>query len=108
MNPVLIWLLIRLYPRKWRARYGEEFEALLEDSPSSLRASANVACSAIREHIVPTQGGNMNQDSRAFGAIIRNPSALIPMARALTALAVVLGHIAMGIKPLGFLMIAPN
>jgi hypothetical protein len=28
--------LIRLYPARWRARYGEEFEALLEDSPASV------------------------------------------------------------------------
>ena len=28
----LVRLLIRLYPATWRARYGEEFEALLEDS----------------------------------------------------------------------------
>ena len=29
-------LLIRLYPARWRARYGDEFEALLEDSPASV------------------------------------------------------------------------
>ena len=27
----LLYLLARLYPRPWRARYGDEFEALLED-----------------------------------------------------------------------------
>jgi hypothetical protein len=32
MKPV-ITLLMHLYPKTWRARYGEEFEALIEDSP---------------------------------------------------------------------------
>jgi hypothetical protein len=32
MRPV-ITLLMHLYPKTWRARYGEEFEALIEDSP---------------------------------------------------------------------------
>ena len=30
MNPRLAHLLIRLYPRRWRERYGPEFEALLQ------------------------------------------------------------------------------
>ena len=25
--------LIRLYPARWRARYGDEFEAILEERP---------------------------------------------------------------------------
>ena len=33
-------------------------------------------------------------DLRSFGSIVRRPSALLPMAMSLTALAVVLGHIA--------------
>jgi hypothetical protein len=32
-------LLIRLYPARWRARYGEEFEALLEDSSAGWPAT---------------------------------------------------------------------
>ena len=31
-------LLIRLYPANWRARYGEEFKALLEESSAGFRA----------------------------------------------------------------------
>jgi len=27
------WLLIRCYPARWRARYGDEFEAILEERP---------------------------------------------------------------------------
>jgi hypothetical protein len=32
---VLVWLL-RMYPTGWRARYGDEFAALLEDAPPTL------------------------------------------------------------------------
>jgi len=37
----------------------------------------------------------MNEYQATFGTVVRQPSALIPMAMALTALAVVLGHIAL-------------
>lgn len=37
VNRMIDWL-VALYPRKWRARYGEEFRALLEAEP--LRAGA--------------------------------------------------------------------
>jgi hypothetical protein len=36
----------------------------------------------------------MNQNPRSFGAIVKHPSAFLPMAMSLTALAVVIGHIA--------------
>jgi hypothetical protein len=36
MKRLLRWL-IRLYPRAWRERYGNEFEALIEDSPPRWR-----------------------------------------------------------------------
>ena len=37
----------------------------------------------------------MDQPSNSFGAIIREPSAFLPLAMSLTALAIVLGHIAL-------------
>ncbi len=37
----------------------------------------------------------MDRDPRSFGAIVRHPSAFVPMAMSLTALALVLGHIAL-------------
>jgi hypothetical protein len=39
---------IRLYPATWRARYGEEFEALLEDSSSDWPAIFDLLKGAIR------------------------------------------------------------
>lgn len=93
MKPALARWLTRLYPRAWRDRYDAEFEALLEMNPGGLRETANVAWSAIQERIFPTQGGNMGRDPNSFRAIVRNPSALIPMAMSLTALALVIGPI---------------
>lgn len=37
----------------------------------------------------------MDQDPNSFGAIVRHPSAFLPLAMSLTALALVLSHIAM-------------
>ena len=95
MNSVLGRLLTCLYPRAWRARYGAEFRSLLEDGDGSIRTLLNVILSAVCERISPTQGGNMDRDPLSFGAVVRRPSALVPLAMSLTALAIVMGHIAM-------------
>lgn len=47
MKP-LAKFLIRLYPTNWRARYGEEFEALLEDSSSDWRVTFDLLKGAIK------------------------------------------------------------
>ena len=96
MNRVVAHLLTRLYPRDWRERYGAEFEALLEDGSGDLRTSANVVRSALSEHIFATRGGNMDQQPNSFGAMVRHPSAFLPMAMSLTALAMVLGSLVHG------------
>ena len=88
MNLVLARLLVRLYPRQWRERYGAEFEDLLLEGRGGLRASANVIWSALCERVIPTLGGNMDRDMFSFGAMVRRPSAFLPIAMSLTALAV--------------------
>ena len=93
MNPRLAHLLVCLYPRPWRERYGAEFEALLQTGRGDLRASANVVWSALHEYVFPTPGVSMNQYSVV--ALTKKPSAFLPLAMSLTALAVVLGHVAM-------------
>ena len=45
--------LIRLYPATWRARYGDEFEALLEERPLGPFDVADIALAAIDAHIRP-------------------------------------------------------
>ena len=56
MNSRLAHLLVCLYPRPWRERYGAEFEALLQTGRGDLRTSANVVWSALHEHAFPTPG----------------------------------------------------
>jgi len=41
--------LLRLYPRKWRDRYGDEFLALLQDSRPGFRVLVDVVVAAARE-----------------------------------------------------------
>jgi len=97
MNPALARLLTRLYPRPWRERYGEEFEAFLQTGHSGLRASVNVVWSALHEHIVPTQGGNVDPNPNSFRTILKHPSAFLPLAMSLTALGVLFGAAVYGI-----------
>jgi hypothetical protein len=87
--------LVRLYPRDWRERYGEEFEALLQDSRCGFRALVNVTWSALRERAVTPMsfGVVMTQYPNSILSLSRKPSAFVPMAMSLTALAVVLGSI---------------
>ena len=46
----MIRLLVALYPRKWRATFGEEFTALLEDTRLTPRAVADVVITAGKLH----------------------------------------------------------
>jgi hypothetical protein len=96
MNRVVAHLLTRLYPRDWRERYGEEFEALLQDGSGDLRTLANVVWSALGERIFPTRGGDMNQHPNSFGVLMKRPSAFLPLAMSFTALAMLLGAIVHG------------
>jgi hypothetical protein len=105
MNPRLARWLTGLYPPAWRERYGEEFEALLEAGPSDLRTLANGVWSAVHEHIHPTQGGNMNQDRNSFAALLRRPSAFLPVAMSLISLAMVLITLAIGLAHTGGVII---
>jgi hypothetical protein len=52
------WIALagRLYPRVWRERYGEEFDALLEDAPADWRQLRNVTRGALRMQL--TRGGS--------------------------------------------------
>jgi len=96
MNPRVARWLVRLYPRDWQERYGKEFESLLEDSSDSFRTIVNVLWSALGERIVPaaTLGVVMHQYPDSVLALSKKPSAFVPMAMSLTALALVLGSVA--------------
>lgn len=46
-------MLLRLYPREWRARYEQEFMALLEQDRTSILDLADVAWGALDAHMRP-------------------------------------------------------
>jgi len=70
MNPRLAHLLVRLYPRAWRERYGVEFTTLLQTGRGGVSTSADVFWSALLEHIFPLGGPKMNRVPRSLGAIL--------------------------------------
>ena len=47
MNRLARWVM-RLYPARWRRRYGEEVDALLADSGADARAVTNLAAGGVR------------------------------------------------------------
>ena len=94
MTPRFSRLLTRLYPKAWRERYGDEFEAHLENTNLGIHAIVNTAKSALFEHVSHIWRRKMDTIQPSFVAIVRRPIAFLPMAMSLAALAVVLGHIA--------------
>jgi len=53
MSARLARLALALYPLAYRRRYGEEMEALVEDTGASPRAVADLARGAVRAHLRP-------------------------------------------------------
>jgi hypothetical protein len=51
---LLLRRLIVLYPAAWRRRYGDEFAALLEQTPLTFRTLFDVGVSAVDAHLNPT------------------------------------------------------
>jgi uncharacterized protein involved in exopolysaccharide biosynthesis len=47
-----IRLVARLYPRSWRARYGDEFDALLDDAGGGVRVFADVLGGALKMQLL--------------------------------------------------------
>jgi hypothetical protein len=90
MNRTLAHLLTCLYPRRWRERYGEEFEEFLQTGRGGLPTSANVVWSAFSEYVFPTRGGIMDPNLNSFRVILKHPSAFLPLAMSLSALGVLL------------------
>ena len=94
MNGRIAHLITHFYPRSWRDRYGEEFEAVLTAESGSLRIIFNVICAALGEHIIPAYPLPEGQSLQSFGLIVKKPSAVIPIGMSFAALAVVLAQIA--------------
>jgi hypothetical protein len=62
--------LVRLYPAAWRARYGEEFEALLEAQRFSVRIVLDVLLGALDAQLERGEGGS------TMATRLRTPPAL--------------------------------
>lgn len=89
MNRRTARMVTRIYPRAWRERYAEEFTYFLEEEHCGVRAILNVVRAAMWERIFPTVGGRMEQNIYSFGSMLKKPSAFLPLAMSLGALATI-------------------
>lgn len=63
--------LLRLYPRDWRARYGEEFLSLLAERPPDVRDRVDIVRGAIDARLRPqVRGGSIEPGPEAPGASV--------------------------------------
>ena len=97
MNAALARAVLRLYPRRWRQRYGDELEALLEEQPMRLRIFADIVRGALSQRVSRLIHGELAMSDFSGTALhfARVPSAVIPMALSVAALTVVVVNLAM-------------
>lgn len=70
MTPRAARWLTRLYPSAWRARYGDEFRAFLDDREAGPRAIFDVIASALHEHICEFGGYKMSRLQHSLISIL--------------------------------------
>lgn len=70
MRPVIA-LLLRLYPARWRTRYGDEFAALLAERPLGPFDVADVLLGAIDAHLHLRGLGSSSEHRRGFPMSLR-------------------------------------
>jgi hypothetical protein len=83
-DPLFVRLVLRVYPRRWRNRYGEEFAALLADTAAESRWPARIGLCAeaaswalvARLHSALATGGKLMPD-RIRGAVATAACAVI-------------------------------
>ena len=63
--------LIRLYPARWRARYGDEFVAMLEERPLGPFDVADVLLGALDAHLHLRGLGAASQHAKGFAMSLR-------------------------------------
>lgn len=93
--------LTRLYPAAWRARYGDELEALIEDEGGGWSAIANIVANALIERLRPSNVGAQTMTYPGnVTALVRKPSGAIPIAMSALAFATVISAVTLfGAKP---------
>src|SRR3972149_263884 len=67
----MIALLLRLYPARWRARYGDEFAAVLEDRPLGPFDVADVLLGALDAHLHLRGLGAASEHRKGFAMSLR-------------------------------------
>ena len=67
----MINLLLRLYPPRWRARYGDEFVAVLEERPLGPFDVADVLLGALDAHLHLRGLGAASQHAKGFAMSLR-------------------------------------
>lgn len=67
----MIALLLRLYPARWRARYGDEFEQVLADRPLGPFDVADVLFGALDAHLHLRGIGAASQHGKGFAMTLR-------------------------------------
>ena len=85
--------LTRLYPPRWRARYGDEMDDLLEREGFGWREAIDVIKAAAGERLFNfSRMGVQSMQSypASVATLVRKPSAIVPIAMSLCALALVL------------------
>ena len=97
MKPTLASKLVRLYPRRWRERYGVELQELLKTEPVDFAIVIDLARAAAFERFLNLRRSG-EEEMRTYPAslisLVRKPSAFIPLAMSLCAFAVVMSSVA--------------
>jgi len=70
MRPVIA-LLFRLYPTRWRARYGDEFAAVLEERPLGPFDVADILLGALDAHLHLRGLGAASEHRKGFAMSLR-------------------------------------
>ena len=70
MRPIIA-LLLRLYPARWRARYGEEFATVLEERSLGPFDVADVLLGALDAHLHLRGLGAASQHAKGFAMTLR-------------------------------------
>jgi hypothetical protein len=67
----MITLLLRFYPARWRARYGDEFELVLADRPLGPFDVADVLLGALDAHLHLRGLGAVSEHRKGFAMTLR-------------------------------------
>jgi hypothetical protein len=84
-------LLVRLYPATWRARYGDEFEAILEERPLGPFDVADIVLGALDAQLRLRRVGTDIKQGKGFSMSLRIGGFASILGGALLAMSIVLG-----------------